>query len=47
VRTVVTEWGIAELFGKSTRERAEVLMAIAHPDHRDQLRAEARSTHEL
>ena len=47
VRTVVTEWGIAELFGKSTRERAEALIAIAHPDHRDQLRAEARSTHEL
>jgi acyl-CoA hydrolase len=47
VRTVVTEWGIAELFGKSTRERAEELIAIAHPDHRDALRAEARSTREL
>ena len=47
VRTVVTEWGVAELFGKSTRERAEALIAIAHPDHRDALRAEARSTHEL
>jgi acyl-CoA hydrolase len=47
VRTVVTEWGVAELFGKSTRERAAALIAIAHPDHRDALRAEARSTHEL
>jgi 4-hydroxybutyrate CoA-transferase len=47
VRTVVTEWGVAELFGKSTRERAEALIAIAHPDHREELRAEARSTHEL
>ena len=47
VRTVVTEWGVAELFGKSTRERAEALIAIAHPDHRDALRAEARSTREL
>jgi acyl-CoA hydrolase len=47
VRTVVTEWGVAELFGKSIRERAEALIAIAHPDHRDELRAEARSTHEL
>ncbi len=47
VRTVVTEWGVAELFGKSTRERAEALIAIAHPDHRDEIRAEARSTHEL
>ena len=47
VRTVVTEWGTAELFGKSVRERAEALIAIAHPDHRDRLRAEARSTQEL
>ena len=31
VRTVVTEWGVAELFGKSMRERAEALIAIAHP----------------
>jgi len=42
VRTVVTEWGVAELFGRSLRERAAALIAIAHPDHRDQLRGEAR-----
>jgi 4-hydroxybutyrate CoA-transferase len=47
VRTVVTEWGAAELFGKSVRERTEALIAVSHPDHRDRLRAEARSTHEL
>jgi acyl-CoA hydrolase len=47
VRTVVTEWGIAELFGKSTRERAEALIAIAHPDHRERLTYEARVHHEL
>jgi acyl-CoA hydrolase len=41
VRTVVTEWGVAELFGKSTRERAEALIAIAHPAFRDALAAEA------
>jgi 4-hydroxybutyrate CoA-transferase len=41
VRTVVTEWGVAELFGKSIRERAEALIAIAHPDFRDLLAAEA------
>jgi 4-hydroxybutyrate CoA-transferase len=41
VRTVVTEWGVAELFGRSLRERAAALIAIAHPDHRDALRAEA------
>ena len=44
VRTVVTEWGVAELFGRSLRERAAALIAIAHPDLRDQLRAEARWT---
>jgi acyl-CoA hydrolase len=42
VRTVVTEFGVAELFGKSLRERAEALIAIAHPDHRDRLCSAAR-----
>ena len=42
VRTVVTEWGVAELFGRSLRERAVALIEIAHPDHRDWLRSEAR-----
>jgi len=45
VRTVVTEWGVAELFGKSTRERAEALISIAHPDFRDELAAQARRTY--
>jgi 4-hydroxybutyrate CoA-transferase len=43
VRTVVTEWGVAELFGRSLRERAADLIAIAHPDVRDALTAEARA----
>ena len=42
VRTVVTECGVAELYGRSTRERAAALIAIAHPDFRDRLRADAR-----
>jgi 4-hydroxybutyrate CoA-transferase len=42
VRTVVTEWGVAELFGRSLRERARALIAIAHPDHRDRLTSAAR-----
>ncbi len=42
VRTVVTEWGVAELFGRSLGERAAALIAIAHPDHRDRLRVEAQ-----
>jgi acyl-CoA hydrolase len=42
VRTVVTEWGVAELFGKSLCERARALIAIAHPDARDDLTDAAR-----
>jgi acyl-CoA hydrolase len=45
VRTVVTEWGAAELFGRSLRERALELIAIAHPDFREGLTAEARALH--
>ena len=41
VRTVITEWGVAELFGRSLRERAVALVSIAHPDARDRLLAEA------
>ena len=37
---VVTEYGVAHLLGKSFPERAESLIAIAHPDFRDELRAE-------
>ena len=42
VRTVVTEFGVAELFGRSVRERAAALIGLAHPDFRDQLRHEAQ-----
>jgi acyl-CoA hydrolase len=42
VRTIVTEFGVAELFGMSLDERAAALIAIAHPDFRDQLRSDYR-----
>jgi len=42
VHYVVTEYGVAHLFGKNLRERAEALIAIAHPDHRAQLESEAK-----
>jgi 4-hydroxybutyrate CoA-transferase len=42
VRTVITEYGVADLFGRSIRERAADLVRIAHPDFRDELTAEAR-----
>jgi acyl-CoA hydrolase len=41
-RTVVTEHGIAELWGRSLRERAKALIAIADPAFRDELASEAR-----
>jgi acyl-CoA hydrolase len=47
VRTVVTEWGAAELFGKSLRERAKALISIAHPDFRADLEREATRRHLL
>lgn len=37
VHYVVTEYGIANLFGKSLRQRAFGLIQIAHPDHRENL----------
>jgi 4-hydroxybutyrate CoA-transferase len=37
VHTVVTEWGVADLHGKGTIERARALTAIAHPSVREQL----------
>ncbi|MGE5403444.1 MAG: acetyl-CoA hydrolase/transferase family protein [Candidatus Saccharibacteria bacterium] len=39
---VVTEYGIADIKGQSLRERAKRLIAIAHPDFRDELRFQAR-----
>jgi 4-hydroxybutyrate CoA-transferase len=42
VHFVVTEHGIADLFGKNLRQRAAALIAVAHPAHRDALAADAR-----
>ncbi|HUG31121.1 MAG TPA: acetyl-CoA hydrolase/transferase C-terminal domain-containing protein [Candidatus Limnocylindria bacterium] len=44
-RTVVTEHGIAELWGRSLRERAKALIAIADPAFRDELEREASRLH--
>jgi acyl-CoA hydrolase len=38
---IITEYGIAELYGKSLRERAKALINIAHPKFRAQLEKEA------
>ena len=37
IHYVVTEWGIAYLFGKSIRERVLQMINIAHPDFREEL----------
>ncbi|MGD9999667.1 MAG: acetyl-CoA hydrolase/transferase family protein [Ilumatobacteraceae bacterium] len=42
VDKVVTEFGVAELRGRSIRERAKALISIAHPDHREHLDSSAR-----
>ncbi len=40
---IVTEFGAADLKGKSTWERAELLIGIAHPDFQDQLVKDAEA----
>ena len=44
---VVTEFGIANLRGRSLKERAERLIAIAHPDFREELRTHVRQHPEI
>lgn len=34
---LVTEYGVANLYGKNLRQRAKALIEIAHPDHRESL----------
>jgi acyl-CoA hydrolase/GNAT superfamily N-acetyltransferase len=43
VHYVITEWGIAYLFGKSIRERARALIEVAHPKFRAELFAQAQA----
>jgi 4-hydroxybutyrate CoA-transferase len=41
VRFVVTEFGVAELYGKSVRQRTQALIQIAHPDFRAEITEKA------
>ncbi len=43
IHYVVTEWGVADLYGKSIRERALALISIAHPAFRETLLQEAKN----
>ncbi|RJP49929.1 MAG: acetyl-CoA hydrolase/transferase family protein [Anaerolineaceae bacterium] len=45
VRFVVTEYGIADLYGKTIRQRAQALINIAHPQFRDELKKQAAELH--
>ena len=47
VRTIVTEYGVAEMWGRSIRERANALIAIAHPAFRDGLQTDARRLYHI
>jgi acetyl-CoA hydrolase len=47
VHYVVTEYGVAQLYGKTIRQRAQQLINIAHPDFRDELRKKAEELHYL
>jgi acyl-CoA hydrolase len=41
VHYVVTEYGVANLYGKNLHQRAKALIDIAHPDHREDLKKAA------
>jgi len=41
VRYIVTEYGVADLYGKTIRQRAQALIGIAHPDFRQELTRKA------
>ena len=45
VRFMVTEYGVADLYGKTIRDRAKQLIGIAHPDFREELRKQAKELH--
>jgi acetyl-CoA hydrolase len=42
VHYVVTEYGVADLYGKTIRQRAKSLINIAHPDFREDLKRQAK-----
>ena len=45
VRYVVTEFGVAVLYGKTIRQRAQALIGIAHPDFREDLARQGKELH--
>jgi acetyl-CoA hydrolase len=45
VHYVITEYGVAALYGKSIRQRTQQLIAVAHPDFRKDLEKQATELH--
>jgi len=45
VRYIVTEYGVAELYAKTIRQRAMALINIANPDFREDLKKQAKELH--
>ncbi len=45
IHYVVTEYGVASLYGKTIRERAQSLIDIAHPKFREELTKDAKDLH--
>jgi 4-hydroxybutyrate CoA-transferase len=47
VHYVITEYGVAYLYGKSIRERVKALIGIAHPDFREELTEFAKENYKI
>jgi acetyl-CoA hydrolase len=47
VHFIVTEYGVARLYGKTIKQRAEALIAVAAPEFRDELRRRAKELNYL
>jgi len=45
VQYICTEYGAVNLMGRTVRERAELLISVAHPDFREELIAKAAADH--
>ena len=47
VHYIVTEWGVADLYGKTIKERVEAMVSIAHPNNREDLLRQVHETYNL
>jgi acetyl-CoA hydrolase len=45
IHCVATEFGMVDLYGRSIRERTHLLISIAHPDFREDLKKQAAALH--